>query len=237
MKRPKLTVLGFCLIFGLFIGLSFFLQGETKYIILISCLAFFAILIGTCVINLLYFFFYQRKIKKTVYLLETERPQEFIEETQKLLQTAKGSILQKNLQFNLTAGYIDLGQYDVAIRILEALWEWSSTSPAIKALHRLNLCVAYLESNQDAKAIALYEENRELFKQHIEKYKQKSNCGVLNISILEIQIAMRKGEYQQVSTLLCAIQKQFPTISVRAQKDLDKIVAQLEEVKAQNPGE
>lgn len=134
--------------------------------IALSCVAVIAvILIGCFAINLIYGAIYKRKIARALVLLEAKRTKEYVAEMERLLQTAKGRPLQTLLRLNLSAGYCDMERFDQAIDILEGLPQELLVRMGKPAwmVQRVNLCVCYFETGQNAKAMELYRAGEEDF--------------------------------------------------------------------------
>lgn len=163
-----------------------------------------AIVIGAVLVNLLYNVFYQSKVQKAARLLDEGKPQEYTSKIVELLKTAKGENLRNVLTLNLTAGYIEMKEYDPAIRILEELSHKRLIGSSVKAVHRLNLFTCYFGTEHFEKAKELYIENEKLF----ERYRNSKRYGG-NIAILDILAAIMNEQYDQAQKMLNISRKQY----------------------------
>lgn len=156
-----------------------------------------AAVVGAVLVNVLYNIFYQQKMKKLIPLLEARKPQEYIAGVEKLLKTAKGQNLRKILTMNLSAGYIDLKQFDEAIKLLEGISEKGLAGSAVKTVYRLNLCTCYFQSGRGEEALELYNDSRKIF--------GPQRGGKLyggNIAILDMLAAIQEEQYSRAEELL-----------------------------------
>lgn len=153
--------------------------------------------LGAVLVNVLYNISYQRKMQKLIPLLEGQRPQEYVAGVERLLQTAKGQNLRKILTMNLSAGYIDLKQFDEAIKLLEGISEKGLAGSAVKTVYRLNLCTCYFQSGRGEEALELYNDSRKIF--------EPQRGGKLyggNIAILDMLAAIQEERYSRAEELL-----------------------------------
>lgn len=124
--------------------------------------SYFAIIILMVLFNIGYNLLYFKKMKHAIQLLESCKPQEYVETMEHLLKKAKGKGLQKILQLNLTAGYCDLKEYEKALEILESM-DNSKLKGGLQLVHHINLCMCYFYTGQTEKAMALYQIPKENF--------------------------------------------------------------------------
>lgn len=225
MKRAvKIIAIGICLGLlllafqrGLQIDEGTFMRGYW--------IAALIVVLGAILFNLLYGLSYQKKIQKAAELLYAGKPQEYIDEIERLRRTAKGKALQNVLILNLAAGYIEMKQFETAIPMLEELSGKRLNGAGVKAAHWINLCMSYFETEQYEKAMALYEENRTLF----DKYRNGPLYGG-NIAILDILAAIRNERYELAEQSLAAAQKTYD--DPRLQKAFCEAADTLEQRKA-----
>ncbi|NBI66857.1 hypothetical protein D1646_08515 [Pseudoflavonifractor sp. 60] len=122
-----------------------------------------AVVLGAVLVNVVYNVFYQKKMQRLVPLLEAQKPREYIAGVEQLLKTAKGQNLRNILMMNLSAGYIDLKEFDKAIELLEGLSDRGLVGTAVKTVCRLNLCTCYFQTGQGEKALMLYRDSQSIF--------------------------------------------------------------------------
>ena len=146
------------------------------------------IVLAAVLFNIVYNTSYQRKMLKAKALLDEGRAQEYIAETEKLLQTAKGENLRNILGLNLAAGYMEMKEFGTAIGMLEELRERHLPSGAVKMILNLNLCVSYFYDAQYEKAVELYDRERKVF----DRYRNDKRYGG-NIAALDALAAERRG--------------------------------------------
>lgn len=156
-----------------------------------------AVVLGAVLINVLYNTFYQQKMKKLIPLLEAKRPQEYVARVEQLLETAKGQSLRKILTMNLTAGYIDLKQFDKAIELLEGISDKKLVGSAVKTVYRLNLCTCYFQSGRGEQALALYNDSQAIFEP-----QRNGRLYGGDIAILDMLAAIQREQYSQAEELL-----------------------------------
>ena len=185
---------------------------------------FLIVFLGVFLINLLYILPYYERMKRASQLLEKDKAEEYISEIEGLLNTAKGESLRNSLKVNLSAGYIEAGQYSAAISILENLSEKGKLPSSLKTPVYLNLCTSYLHLEQSDKAIALYHQSHDLFA----KYKNSKEYGG-NILVLDINIAIQEKRYEEASHMLDIAQKAYS--GPRFQKAFQEIANILENAK------
>lgn len=154
------------------------------------------VILGAVIFNLFYNLRYQKKMKDAAILLENGKAKEYIEAVEELLKNAKGRHLKNFLTVNLSAGYCDLKEYEKAIELLESLLS-VRLNGVLKMVQRLNLCVCYFYSNQGEKGITLFESSQKDFKPFL---KSKLYGG--NIAVLDIFVAIEKGEFIRAKELL-----------------------------------
>lgn len=154
------------------------------------------VLVGSIGFNLIYNFRYQKKMNAAIQLLHAGHTEEYIEKMESMLSLAKSRFAVNLLTINLSAGYINLKQYDKAAQLLEPLSKVKLLAP-FKVVHRINLCLCYFYQKQTERAMALYEDSQTLFRSH---QSRKLYGG--NIAILDIHAAISKEDYTQAEELL-----------------------------------
>ena len=182
------------------------------------------VIIGVVLINLLYNLFYINKMREIGRLLYTGKAREYVAGMEALLRTAKGKNLRHILALNLTAGYVELKEFDAAIGILEELSAQGLKGDAANVVHHINLCTSYFETGQYEKAMALYRESRPLF----EKFRSNQSYGAY-IAVLDMLAAAREQDYDRAEELLKAAMQMYD--DPRVQKAFREIGQKLEEGK------
>lgn len=221
MKRIfKIVAIGVCLGIVLVFLQKFFQIDENAFMHW-YWIAAPAVVIGAALVNLFYNVSYQSKVRKAVKLLDEGKPQEYINRIEGLLKTAKGQNLRNVLTLNLTAGYVEMKQFDTAIRLLEELSSKRLIGSTVKIVHRLNLFTSYFNTEQYGKAKELYDENRKLF----EQYKNSKIYGA-NVAILDILVAIINKQYEQAEEMLNMACKQYD--NPRFQKTFHEVSDTLE---------
>lgn len=115
-----------------------------------------AIVLGSLLSNIVYNLSYFKKVKKALALLEDGRPQEYIAEMEKLLQTAKGWKLRELLTMDLIIGYLEDGRPQEYITEVEKLLQ-TARGHKMKALLTVNLAAGYADLKEFDRAITLLE--------------------------------------------------------------------------------
>ena len=182
------------------------------------------VILGAVLVNVIYNICYQKRMKKLVPLLEAQKPREYITGVEQLLQTAKGQNLRTILTMNLSAGYIDLKEFDKAIELLEGISDKRLAGSAVKTVYRLNLCICYLQSGQGEKGLELYGSSQAIFKS-----QRDGKLYGGNIAILDILAAIQKKEYSQAEELLDEARQRW--IAPRFQEAFQEIEHTLTEIK------
>ena len=182
--------------FGL-AGIQIILQIDKAVFMTGYWIAALVVLTGVLLVNILYNVSYQRRMKQIAPLLEAGKPQEYIEGVEQLLKTAKGQSLKTILTMNLSAGYIDLKEFDKAIELLEGISDKKLVGTAFKTVYRLNLCTCYFNTDQGEKALKLYNDSQKIF----EAQRGGKLYGV-NIAILDMLAAIQNRRYDQAEELL-----------------------------------
>lgn len=182
------------------------------------------IILGVVLINLFYNMYYMKKTQQYARLLQAGKPQEYIAGMEGLLKTAKGKNLRSILTLNLSAGYVELKQFDKAIAILEGLSAQDLKGSAINVVHRINLCMSYFETEQYKKAIALYRESEPL----LNKYRSGQSYGGY-IALLDMLAAAYEKDYQRAEELRQKALQTYP--DPRVQKALQEMGEKLKEKK------
>lgn len=152
-------------------------------------------LVGSIGFNLIYNLRYQKKMNAAIQLLHAGRAEEYIAEIKPMLSRAKGRFAVSLLTINLSAGYINLKQYDKASELLERLSN-TKLPDGFKVVHRINLCLCYFYQKQTERALALYEDSQALFR----SYRNGKPYGG-NIAILDIHAAIGMGDYARAAEL------------------------------------
>ena len=161
-------------------------------------------------------------MRRITALLDEGKAEEYIAGMEKMLETAKGQNLRNILKLNLTAGYIDEKQYDVAGHILEGLAGKYLAGSLEEAVRRLNLCMCYFYDAQYETAMELYNGSRDLFGQ----YRDDEIYGG-NIAAVEIVAEIINGRYKHAGQLLEMARKSWT--DTRPQKvfqELDSFMAE-----------
>lgn len=182
------------------------------------------VITGAVSIHVVYNLFYQNKIWELTKLLKEEKSQEYIDGIEALLKTAKGKNLRNILTMNLAAGYVEKGQFDKAISILEKRFGSLMKGSTVDTGCRINLCISYFETEQYDRAMELYNESQKFF----EKYRNGNIYGV-NIATLDILAAIRNTQYAQAEELLAMAGETYH--DSRYQKTFDEITHRLREIK------
>ena len=182
MKRfGKILMLGICIgIVSVFIQNTFHIEKTTflrSYWMIGIAVVLLAVLF-----NIGYNLVYLKKMNSAMQLLESCRPQEYVQTMERLLQKAKGKGLQKVLLLNLTAGYCDLKEYEKALEILENMSR-TKLKGGLELVHHINLCMCYFYTGQIEKAMALYEKPKEGFPAYI-KYPDAFTQYFFSLDIL-----------------------------------------------------
>lgn len=204
MKRiVRIIVLGICI--GLvMVVIKESLKIGTDDFMRIYWLAAIGFILGAVLINVSYNLHYQQKVQEAIKLLEDGQTHEYISALQKMLKTAKGQNLRNVLSLDLAAGYVEAKEFDVAIPMLEELLSKRLVGSGVKAVHRINLCMSYFDTEQYDKAVALYDESQKIF----EQYRNDKLFGA-NIAILDIFIAMQSKQYERARTILHMAEKTY----------------------------
>ena len=183
-----------------------------------------AVVLGAVLVNVVYNVFYQKKMRRLVPLLEAQKPREYIAGVEQLLKTAKGQNLRNILMMNLSAGYIDLKEFDKAIELLEGLSDRGLVGTAVKTVCRLNLCTCYFQTGQGEKALMLYRDSQSIFEP-----QRKGGLYSGNIAILDILAAIQNKEYSQAEQLLDEARQRWE--APRFQEAFQEIEGTLAEIK------
>ncbi len=200
-KVLKIIGIGFiCGIFLLFIQRFFSIPEDIflKYYYVIG----FSVIILTVLFNVLYNLSYCKKINKAIVLFKNGRPKEYIDQMERIKEKAKGRALRRLIDINLGAGYYDLKQYDKAIALLEPLSK-EKLRGALQIVCLLNLCLSYFRAQENKKAMALYDQSKNKF----DKFKSMGKYAE-NIILLEIFVALEKGEPTRAEELVITLEKQ-----------------------------
>lgn len=161
-------------------------------------------------INLLYFGYYARKIKKSLILFSEKKQYDlFVEENKKMLKKCKSGYLRGMIQINLAAAYMEQGYYLAAKEQLLAIPPQIQKRfrGALKATFLANLTYVYFYLDEQGKALQLMEENERLF----DRYRQESTVGLGALyCILQAFRCWAMGNWPQAQAQLQTAQQQFP---------------------------
>ena len=225
-KVTKIILIGICVgLILLLLKISFKIDDEA--FMHTYWIAGIAIILATALISLCYNLIYFDKVKKISKLLSEEKTQEYISSMENLLKTAKGKTLRNILELNLTAGYIDTKQFDIAIPILEKLSRERLNGSYLNVVHKINLCLSYFKTTQYEKAITIYNENQRLLQQ----YRHHKIYGG-NIATLDAIAAIINKQYSQAEELLNTAKKMYD--NARLQKSYQEILDILNRAKLEN---
>lgn len=180
-----------------------------------------AVVIGAALVNLLYSMRYLTKARKLVRLLDEGNPIEYVSGLEALLKTAKGRHLRNILTLNLAAGRIETKDLDDAISMLEAIPEQQLRGKATKAARRINLCIAYFETEQYEKAQALIDDSDSLFR--------KCPYGA-SVAAVDAMAAIMKEDYDRAENLIETARATYP--DRRFQRSFDDLSRILETKRA-----
>lgn len=196
------------------------LQIEKTLFLKVYFMVGIAVIAGAVLINLLYYKKYREEMRQAAVLLEEGRTQEYVDTVKNMLQRAKGRQIRNLLKLNLSAGYCDLKQFDQAIDLLEGLSQ-ERLSGIVKMVHRLNLCVCYFYTGQNAKAMELYQASEKEFA----PFRNNAAYGG-NLAVLEMLADLENGERDQAKALLKQAREAWN--HPRLQEDYRKIEERLE---------
>lgn len=154
-------------------------------------------ILGSALVNLIYFLYYDKKMKDINYLLNKDGAEEYIAKTQAMLEKAKGSALRNTLNLNLSAGLFYAERYDEAKEVLEELSKVKLDGKAVKLVHGVNLCLTYFKLKEYDKARDLYNSKKKLFN----KYEENKGIGPF-IAEINTLIAIDDGDYELADSLL-----------------------------------
>lgn len=162
---------------------------------------------------------YRKRMQGALALFEKGEIGPYMEEVKDMLRSAKGRSLRNTLQINLSAGYCEMGQFDRAAEILEGL-SGERLQGVMGMVYRLNLCVCYFYTSQNARAMELYHASGKLFGPY-----RKSRFYGGNIALLDMLAAIEEGRYRDAENMLADARKtwDFP----RLQKDYRQIAEKL----------
>lgn len=186
--------------------------------------------VGAVCINVFYNLFYQQKMRKIAALLDAGKLNEYITEIEKLLQNAKGKNLRNILKLNLSAGYIEAKQYDIAINILEELSSQHLSGSTIQMVHRLNLCMSYFYTAQYEKAMKLYQESQKIFHSH-----RNSKVYGGNVIVVDILAEIQNEQFESAKKLLNTARKSWKNHRLQAAfQELDQFILTAENNSKEN---
>ena len=175
---------------------------------------------ASAVLNLCYRLGYRGRMRKAAALLEDGKADEYITMVEGLLTAAKGEPLKDRLRLDLTAGYYAKKDFPSAIRILEELEDARLPAP-LRMVQRLNLCLSYFYTNQDRRAMAVYEASDALFA----PYRGGAAYGK-SLAVADMLADIQKGDHNDARQLLETARKSWDGPGITA--DLDYIEKLLE---------
>lgn len=178
------------------------------------------ILLAAAVMNLRYRRRCRRQLRRAAALLEEGKADEYITTVEGLLKSVPGGPLKNELRLNLAAGYYYKKDFLAAIRMLEQLEDVRLPAP-LRLLQRLNLCLCYFYTNQDKRAMAVYQASDELFA----PYRGGKTYGK-NIAVADMLADIQKGEYDNARELLATARETWDEPGIRL--DFDYIETLLE---------
>lgn len=225
----KSVAIGVCLgIALLFVQISLRLDGRqfTRGYWAVALTA----LLGAVAVNLGYNAYYLHKLRKMAKLWADEEPQRYVDGVQALLKTAKGRRLRDLLTLNLAAGYVGTRAFDRAIAMLEDFDDRDLKGAVEKVVHRINLCMSYFYTAQYEKAMALYEENRQL----LGKFRNDKTYGA-HIALIDIIAAIIGKQFDQAEAMLAKARKSWP--SPPFQKAFSEVERTMEQLRLADGGE
>lgn len=204
MKR-RMKIIGFGICFGIILVVIKYAAGVEdavfwRYYGILAGI----ILVGSVGINMVYHLWYQCRMQRIQHFLAEERPQEYIVQVKRLLEKAKGETLRNVLLLNLAAGYMEAGEQERAIVLLEDLSERRLYGAAVRLVHQINLCECCFQTNRYEKAIRLYHENAALFA----RFREDKIYGA-SIAVLDILAAYYEGQAAQAKKLTDAAQQKW----------------------------
>lgn len=212
----KIIALGLCLGFFLVILCKIF-QIKTDVFLRWYWVAAPAAVLGAVLCNLLYVFIYQRRIRQAVRLLDEGKTLEYIARIERLLKTGRWQSLRNVLELDLAVGYLELKEYKRALPMLEALSGRKLAGSALRAAHRLDLCLAYFQSGQGERGAALYHESQALF----DKFRDKPLYGAA-VAAVDALMAIQDGQPDRAREILTRAQGRYP--KPRDQKSFREIL-------------
>lgn len=178
------------------------------------------ILLAAMILNLRYRGRYRQSLREAAALLEAGKTDEYITTVKGLLADAQGEPLKNQLRLNLTAGYCAKKDFSSAIRILEEL-EDAQLPAMLRMFQRLNLCLCYFYTNQDERAVAVYDASDEIFA----PYRGGVAYGK-NLAVADMLADIHKGSFDAAKELLDAARKTWTDPGIAA--DFDYIETLLE---------
>lgn len=131
-----------------------------------------------------------RKFKKGEY-------REFLDGMEKLFRQTKDKRVKDIIRMNLSAGYLEIGEYERALITLKEIDEKNIKSEKEKLVYNINLFLSLVRTNQTEEGETLYRENYYLF----ENNKHDKEYGG-SIALIKILIDMIKGDYKKAKIRL-----------------------------------
>lgn len=223
MKRTiKILGLGFLLgILLLIIKEIFKIDSDVllSYYWKIGLLVLFLIL----VINSLYYIIYMNKIKKIMPLYTQGNYHQYIKEMEQLLEKVKGKTLKNILKLNISAGYLELGDYKKGQQIIDQIESENLKDKNLILVYWVNKCVVHFKLNEYDEYKSIFHEKRELFNKYKENPLYKKS-----INDLEIMYAIVNEDYKLADKLIEQSMDRWSDEKSRKEYiDLDLIVNKL----------
>ncbi|MDO5018085.1 MAG: hypothetical protein Q4E02_02170 [Lagierella massiliensis] len=215
MNKKVFKIIGLGLIVGLLVLLVqivFKLNNEVvmSYYIKISVIVLFLVL----VVNSLYFIYMTRKMKNYLTLFYEEKYDEYIDVMEKFLQKARGNALKNIIKINLSAGYIELKDYEKGKELLETLEIHKIKDEQLRLVQWNNLCVAYFHLGEYDKFKEIYSKQENLF----ERNKDNVNFAKA-IAELKVLYLIIEGDFIKAKDLLSEIREKWDNEKYKAEYD------------------
>lgn len=175
------------------------------------------------IINIVYYKSYMNKMKKILPLYTQGNYDQYIKEMEQLLEKAKGKTLKNILKLNISAGYLELGDYKKGKEIIDQIESENLNNKNLILVHWINKCVVHFKLREYDEFRGIFHEKSELFEKHKENpLYQKS------INDLEIMYAIVNEDYQRADKLIVESMDRWSDEKSRKEYiDLDLIVNKL----------
>ncbi len=225
MKRKfKIIILG--LILAVFLTIIGSILKSSDDIFFKNCLCIMiGIIVISTIINIIYNFYYIKKVNKLIPKLDSSDIEEFISNIESLLLKAKGKNLKVVLNLNLAVGYSEIENYEKSIEIMESINE-EELKGMLLNVYKVNSCIYYFFAKRYEKAMFLYKDNKELFF----KVEKKSSVQLANaIKSLHIFYAIMSNNFSEARERIDDFSKR--DLSNRSRKKLpyfDKLLLERE---------